>query len=151
MYIRGKGVEYATIRAIVERVSAERYGGNVRIHRDAGPISRITVETTERGGGEMWMNGYGFKGRIDVHSSKVIGARRSASGRRINAACWHAFRDCIRAILTQYPHAIVSTGMARYEGLAGFERVYPETANANIGSLFAPRFMPDLCECEDSE
>ena len=147
MYIRGKGVEFAVVCNIVREGSEREYGGNVRIHRDARPIRVIPNYPP----GNTNTNGYGFAGRIDTHSSKGNGARRSASGRRINAACWHAFRDTIRAILTEYPHAIVTTGMARYEGLAGFEKVYPETANRNIGSLFAPAYMPDLCECEDSE
>ena len=133
MQIRGKGVEFSRVCEIITRISNERYAGNVIVHQDASPAG---------------IGNYGFKGRIIGISSSGMGVRRSWSGRRMNAACWHAFRDCIRAILTEYPNAVVTTAMARYEGLSGFERVYPDTAYSNVGSLFSPVCMPDLCECE---
>ena len=46
------------------------------------------------------------------------------------------------------PDARVYTGMAKYVGLDGFLDNYPPTAHVNIGSMFAPAHMPDLCDCD---
>jgi hypothetical protein len=140
MEIRGRvaGVNYDTVVAIVERVSAERYGGNVRVHQDARPIG------SKRDGSR-----YGFTGRIDVKSSRESGARRSWSGRRMPAACWHAHRDVLSAIFAEYPDATIKTAMATYRGAEGFEDRYPGTADRNIGSVVEPAYMPDLCDCDE--
>ncbi len=129
-----RGISFEQVQAIVARESDLRYGGNVRLHADARPLHANAM-----------------RGRIDVHDSKGPGARRSASGRRGPYACWHAYRDMLRAIFAEAPNARVKTGMARYEGSEGFEDTYPHTANINIGSMFAPAYMPELCECDDSE
>lgn len=77
------------------------------------------------------------------------GARRSWTGRRMPAACWHAYRDVMYAIFAINPNARIATGMAVYRGLAGFESTYPATADQNIGSMMQPAYMPDLCDCDD--
>lgn len=134
MDIRGKGVDFNRIREIINEVSRNSWNGEVILHADAKPL----------GTGAKNPN-YGFRGRIVATNGRSIAARRSWSGRRTNAACWHAYRDVLRAILTEYPDAIVSTALARYEGLAGFEETYPHTVNKNIGSVVAPAYMDELC------
>lgn len=133
MEIRGKGVCYGCVRQIAEDVSRELYGGNVRVHPDSKPL-----------GSES----YGFRGRIMVVDSRGPGARTSWSGRHGPYACWHAYRDVLARIFETYPNARVRTSMAHYVGAAGFEETYPATADRNIGSQFAPAYMPDLCECD---
>lgn len=131
MDIRGKGVKFDTVKAAIEGVS-EEYGGNLRVHSDAKPLG---------------VDGYGFRGRVDVSDSRGPGARVSWSGRHGPWACWHAYRDALRAVFEVYPHATVKTSLATYKGSDGFESTYPATANKNIGSMAAPAYMPDLCDC----
>lgn len=76
------------------------------------------------------------------------GARKSWNGRRINAACWHAYRDVIAAVFAINPAARVYTSMSKYVGAQGFIDNYPATANRNIGSMAQPAYMPELCDCD---
>lgn len=132
MDIRGKNIDYDTVvSSIINSVS-----DNIVIHPDAKPIGD---------------NRYGFRGRIIARDSKGQQARRSASGRHGPYACWHAYRDALRAVFKVYPHAVVTTSLARYNGSDGFESVYPETANKNVGSMVNPAFMSELCDCVDYE
>lgn len=138
MQIRGKGVSYRRVCAIVADVSYREYGSNVIVHPDAKPAG---------------VGDYGFSGRLRTITSRGPGTRTSAGGlgtrRHGPHVCWHAYRDVMRAILTNYPDATIITMHARYRGLAGFEATYPGTADRNIGSEFAPAYMPDLCECDE--
>ena len=113
--------------ASVTRVNSH-YAGNLAVHPDVHPKGKHTV-------GRLWVN-----------SSSGEGARTSWSGRKCKAACWHAFRDVIRDILANHPDAVIITSMARYTS-ANFEDTYPSTANQNIGSMYMPRYMPELCDC----
>ena len=130
MDIRGKGVTFDRVVELLTSVSPD-YDGHLIVHQDAHPLG---------------VNGYGFRGRVMADASRVPGSRHSWSGRATRAACWHAYRDAIRAVLTEYPNATVKTAMARYEGLDGFESTYPGTAFINIGSMMQPTNMPDLCD-----
>jgi len=151
MYVRGKGVEFSTVRAIVEKVSAE-YGGNVIVHPDAGPIGKITRTVHQDGSGYVsTANGYGFRGRIIAVSSKGEGARRSASGRRGPWACWHAYGRVMREVMRTYPHAVITSAFARYEGEANFLTKYPRTADYNIGSRAFPVCAADVCDCDSDD
>lgn len=158
MYVRGKGVRFETVEACITLVSKQQYGGNIIVHQDAGPIRQESSEllpvvmpwgaTVIK---ECNVTGYGFHGRIIGASSAGAGVRRSWSGRRGPWACWHAYRDVMRGILTAYPHAVITSAHARYEGLSGFENTHPGTADINVGSMAMPAYMPDLCDCDDDE
>ena len=137
MIIRGKGVDYTRVVEIINSVSNSMWDGD------------LILDNSRALGGKN--PNYGFTGRIRAKTSGDRCARRSWTGRRGNAACWHAWRDVIRAILTEYPNAVVTTAQARYEGLTGFEETYPGTANNNVGSMMHPAFMTELCECGDWE
>ena len=76
--------------------------------------------------------------------------RISHHGRRINAVCWHGFRDFFRALFEYSPEAVAKTALATYDGPEGFEDTYPHTAENNIGSRFEPMAMADACLCVDS-
>lgn len=78
----------------------------------------------------------------------ALGARKSWSGRRIKAACWHAYRDVLIEVFAINPDARVYTAMAKYKGVDSFNEQFPRTADQNIGSMASPAYMPDLCECE---
>lgn len=90
-----------------------------------------------------------LRGRLLPESSRQNGARRSWSGRRVKAACWHAHRDYLRALFAECPDAVIVTALARYTADT-FEDVYPSTANRNVGSMLQPAYMDELCECDQS-
>jgi hypothetical protein len=50
----------------------------------------------------------------------------------------------LRGLFLVSPTAVVTTTLARYTADT-FEDVYPDTAWRNIGSMFAPATMPELC------
>ncbi|HET7846974.1 MAG TPA: hypothetical protein VFL72_05735 [Acidimicrobiia bacterium] len=115
---------------IVQRVSEQTYEGNVVVHQDAHDAGNNRCVA-----------------RIRVKDSSGTGSRRSVSQRRMPSACWHAYRDVIHAVLDSYPDAKIDTGLEKYHGMSEFLRLFPGTADKNIGSEFQPAFMPDLCEC----
>lgn len=133
MQIRSKHLNHDQICAIVDRVGRESYAGNIAPHVDNRPMTYA---------------GTGYTGRIVALDSRGPGARRSSSGRRMTAACWHAFRDTFRAILVADPDAVIVTAMARYDGRDGFERTYPATGSRNVGSQASSAYMPELCDCD---
>lgn len=131
-----RGVSFADVKRIVERVSRDTYAGNVIVHHDAYAL-----------------HDKAFRGRITVKEGKAgkgvaIGARTSASGRRGPYACWHVVRDVLTALFNEYPEARVKTGIAKYEGRDGFLSEYPKTRFRNVGSMAFHVHMPELCECE---
>lgn len=125
-----RNVTLDQFRALVADVS-ESYGGNIVVHPDMRQDGVRVIRLT---------------GRILAKSSREAGARRSWSGRRTPAACWHAHRDVYRELFTRYPNATVQTTMARYTA-ENFEDVYPDTGYRNVGSMVAPAYMPELCDC----
>lgn len=131
MNINGLSLDEFT--EIVNRVSEEIFDGNVIVESNAHDAGNNRCVA-----------------RIRVIDSSGTGSRRAAKGRRMPAACWHAYRDVIHAVLESYPDAKVDTGMEKYHGMAEFLRLYPGTANKNIGSEYYPAYMPDLCECGDA-
>lgn len=122
------------IRDITGEVSEARYAGNVTLARGAH-----TVRHTR--------NGLTVSLRTVVRDSREAGARRSGSGRRMPAACWHATRDVLAAMFDADPDAVVTTAMARYDGRDGFHRTFPGTADHNVGSMIAPASIEEMCEC----
>lgn len=78
------------------------------------------------------------------------GQRRSASWqsqRRINAVCWHAYRDVLIEVFNINPDAKVRTSMAKYLGKESFYAEFPKTAFTVIGAPVCPFTMPDCCDC----
>ena len=88
---------------------------------------------------------------LGVHNARSPGAARSNTGRRINAACWHAHRDVMRAIFSITPNAILHTMLATYRGSNGFEHEFAATGLTNIGSMMKPMQRRHACACPDSE
>lgn len=136
------------VQAIGE-LGRETYSNNLRavigtVYSDNRFTARIVPVSSGANGFYVVGDGY-HQGKEGLSAP---GARRSWSGRRIQAACWHAYRDGIRAVFDRNPDARVYTGMAKYIGVQGFEDNYPATANRNIGSMIQPAYMPDLCDCE---
>ena len=124
------------IRAIVDTVGADAYAGNLAVTGDG-----IRTETRRDGR-------HSHRVALTTRDSSQPGARRSWSGRRSRATCWHAFRDVFAVIMTRDPAAVVRTGMATYNGAAGFLELFPATGEANISSVAQPAILADLCTCE---
>jgi hypothetical protein len=99
----------------------------------------------------LGQTGYQKFGRKDT-SRLAPAQRRSASSfnrqRRINAVCWHGYRDVLVELFNINPDARVYTALAKYKGKQGFYDNYPKTAYHNIGSMVSSAYMPDLCDCE---
>lgn len=133
------GVSPEQFTQIVARVGAAKYQHNL-----AAEIT--SIQSPKR-----------FRARIVPYESgakflpvgqPACGARLSWNGQRIKAACWHAFRDVLMQLFTEFPEARVYTSMAKYKGMDGFLANYPPTGHQNIGSMASPVTMPQLCDCE---
>ena len=124
------------IRAIVGTVSDDAYAGNLAITDDG-------IRTDTRRDGR-----YSHRVALTTRDSSQPGARRSWSGRRSRATCWHAFRDVFAVVMMRDPAAVIRTGLATYSGAAGFLELFPATGEANIGSMAQPAILADLCGCE---
>jgi hypothetical protein len=120
-----KGLTVDAFAAIVADVSIRKYNGNVVLPGRGRPAALNQAGTR-------------FRTRVIVSDSRGPGARRTPSGRRQPAACWHVFRDVIRETLAAYPDTVLRTGLARYD-TATFELTYRETGRRTG--------MSDLCEC----
>jgi len=131
-----RGIQSDVFHMIVRRVSVTRYDGNI-ICKDPRP----TI---------LRKDGSAFRQRVIAISSKRSGARRSASGRRMPCACWHVFRDVVRATFENNPGVTFRTSLAYYTS-GNFETTYPATGAVNVGSMFRPAYLPELCECDDDD
>ena len=80
--------------------------------------------------------------RLGVESSKAPGARRSPSGRRIAAACWHAHGFFFEELFEIAPMAEVRA-LDRIITVDGGNWI-----DWNIGSVYAPCRFSTACECE---
>lgn len=139
------GITPDKFRTIVSDVGNRLYNGNLRAEIGAeytrldGTCRRFRARVIPLESGAT--ASYAKTG----HSAP--GARRSWAGRRTKAACWHSYRDVLAQLFDVNPHASVRTAMATYLGREGFYDQFPRTANQNIGSMMAPAYMPDLCDC----
>ena len=69
--------------------------------------------------------------------------------RRINAVCWHGYRDMMAALYELDPNARIKTSMADYRNKLDFENRYEETGYRNVGSIMEPRMYREMCGCEN--
>lgn len=89
-------------------------------------------------------NGLSWRVRLGVVSSHGSGARRSWSGRRVAAACWHAHGHFFRALPDS---ARITTGFFMVNGRNETFGPNDEWVDGNVGSLFNPVLASELCEC----
>lgn len=92
------------------------------------------------------------KGNFIHFKVNLIGEhyRKYKFDRKINAVCWHSFRDFIREIYKVNSQAIIVTGIARYDCRDNFERTYYRTGIINVGSQAKPLFFEDACRCNET-
>lgn len=127
--MRLKGLTENELRAIVAHVSQTWYAGNLVFKRQPEWRGNFLLFT------------------LTVIASKNAGGRRSNTGRKIAAACWHAHRDVMLAIFEQSPDALLVSALARYDGQPDFLNKYPATGYKNIGSIAVPLSMSQACDC----
>ena len=120
------------LSAIVREVSARDYNGNIRFKRSPEPAGRALQFT------------------LTVADSRGPGGRLSHSGRRVAALCWHGHRDVFKEIFARFPDARLQSAQADYRGRESFERTFPATGDANIGSLMCPMCYRTACDCGGS-
>lgn len=109
-------------------INKATYAGNIKI-RDWKHLSSKRIQFT-----------------ITVVSSRGPGARRSWTGRRIAAACWHAHGDLFDALFKIRKDIVIWTDY----GWEGKMKITSEGGNwqdMNVGSLMDPAMMSESCEC----
>ena len=76
--------------------------------------------------------------------------RQSPEGRRVNAVCWHGFRDYFRACFTLEPNAIFRTSLDTWKGSEDFEARFQRSGYKNIGSMMNPCAFAEACRCPEA-
>jgi hypothetical protein len=71
------------------------------------------------------------------------------AGRRVNAVCWHGFRDYFRAVYEQDAAVTFRTAVDTWRNAADFEQRFAASGHRNIGSQMFPQSMADACRCPD--
>jgi hypothetical protein len=98
-------------------------------------FKRFDYAGKTRQGGDKW------NVTLTVHDSRAKGGRRSRSGRRIAAACWHAY-GTFRDNLPDGTEVISNTAKGR-----DVEHPGDPWQDWNIGSDYYPFYYSDACDC----
>ena len=73
---------------------------------------------------------------------------KNGSRRKINAVCWHGFRDFLIELYNISGNNFrVVTAQTTYNNKDDFYNKYPATAVTNIGSMIEPLHYEDACNC----
>jgi hypothetical protein len=83
---------------------------------------------------------------LTVVSSRGPGARRSGTGRRIAAACWHAHGHFFEALFRINPLAWVKVDR---QGKIKITEDYGNWQDCTIGSRAMPMMFSEACECTE--
>ena len=86
----------------------------------------------------------------DYKNYQRIGFYNNKDGslRKINAICWHGYRDFINELYTINENLRIVSAQATYLNKEDFLNKYPDTAYNNIGSIIKPMNYADACLCE---
>lgn len=88
-----------------------------------------------------------FSFRLVPKSSDTYYSRKTASGRRVKALCFHGWRDFIRVSFSRGATVITST-LGRWTSQEEFDADIPRIKALNIGSVQTPLTMLELCTHE---
>ena len=72
---------------------------------------------------------------------------KNGTPRKVNAICWHGYRDFLIELYKVYSDLRVFTAQITYNNKEDFELKYPDTANINIGSMVQPLKYGSACFC----
>lgn len=126
--MRIRGITLPQLQTAVAHANVE-YKGNLRIADDRAFGTKTP----------------GVQFVLRVCNSRAYGARLSSTGKRHTpSASWEAHRDVFREVFRLNPDAVISTAIATYRGSADFERNFPATANAPMGSRAEPTTIREL-------
>lgn len=131
-------IRNATAAQLYEAVdlTSKDYNSNVRFKNGPDPVNQ---------------KGTGHRLTLTVHASGKMGGRRSHSGRKVAAACWHVHRDFMRHLYRLAPDAVIQSALATYRGSEDFENTFEATGDRNMGSAFEPCAVRNACECDDDD
>lgn len=118
------------------RATAADYEGNVRFKNGPDPVNQ---------------KGTGHRLTLTVHASSKPGGRRSNTGRKVAAACWHVHREFFRHLYDLAPEAVIQSALATYTSKEDFEKTFEVTGDRNMGSAFEPCAVRNACECDDDD
>jgi hypothetical protein len=97
------------------------------------------------------LNNKGTRHRVKVNLAYGPDRERyrriSHSGRKVNAVCWHGFRDFFRECYAIEPNAEFRTALDHWKESEDFENRYRESGLRNIGSQAVPLDAANACEC----
>lgn len=133
--------------ATVEEFNAAVVVANLRYEGNLQPLIG-TAHSKRRFNARVVLVNTGYQLGLKDTRALAPGQRRSGSGRRCNAVCWHGYRDVLIALFDINPEARVYTALSKYRGKAEFWQNFPATGDQNIGSMIAPLCIADACDCE---
>ena len=122
-----RNATYDDIIEALNQVNAE-FDGNIK-------TKRFDHAGKTRQGGDK------YNVTLSVNDSRAKGGRRGRSGRRIAAACWHAY-GTFRDYLPEGTEVISNTAKGR-----DVEHPGDPWQDWNIGSAYYPFYYSDACDC----
>jgi hypothetical protein len=105
----------------------ERYANNIRFKQGPDAVGRRLRAT------------------LTVVSSRTPGGRRSHTGRRIAAACWHVHGWFFEALFCIEPKTVIESYGNRIDAYGG------NWQDRNIGSIMYPMNYSEACDCRETE
>jgi len=99
------------------------------------------------------VSGNCWRVKLKLGSSKKyqrLGFSRNKDGSRkkVNAVCWHGYRDFIIELYKISPDFRIVSAQATYNNKEDFYSKYPATGKNNIGSMIDPLNYEDACNCK---
>ncbi len=89
--------------------------------------------------------------RLVPHNARAPFARRSASGRRMRALCYHGFRDAILALFNVGGTSRIQSVAGDWRTVEAFRNDLGRLREHNVGSQADPAYMWELCDCEEDD
>ena len=121
----------ASVMEYAQKVLDKKFQGNItikaepeKVQRDGRPVVHV---------------------RLGVKSSNGPGGRRSREGRKIAAACWHAYGEFFDALAAADPECEIQVaGLNDRKWLLAEDHGWQDS---NIGSMYYPLYHSEACEC----
>ena len=118
-------------------LNAKRTRWQVKVNPGPLPLEALTPKGNRR------------KGPAGNNRYQRVSGSAYRSG-RVNAVCWHGFRDFFRAAFRLAPDAVFRTALDTWRGSADFEARFRESGFRNVGAPIAPRYACDVCVCPEA-
>ena len=90
--------------------------------------------------------GRGFRFTLSLIGERY--RRKSHTGRRIAAVCYHGHYAFMEALFQQVPTAVIVSSMMRYDGVEDFWYNAAHAGSRNVGSIAVPMSYDEACYCE---